>query len=291
MMHTMGDIGVPPINPIPGPPNPIMEEASGVGRRCLWVVAVLMLLSSLVFYVLAGRVPEQKRFFHVLVSLVTTISFLSYLAMAMGYGVSYNHYVYHKHHKKAPDTYLDTCREVYWIRYVNWMLTVPLILTCLTFLSGLNGASLLVSISAALIMFISALSSAFMNQHQQWAWYTIACLAYLTIAYQIGYHGRRVSQAKDQQARTFYSSIAIFSLVIMLVYPIIWAISNNARKMSINAEIISYAVLDILLQGAFGYWLIVSHDKIRSISTSLDGFWANGTSGEGNIRVGENEQV
>ncbi|KAK2843933.1 hypothetical protein FQN49_005927 [Arthroderma sp. PD_2] len=286
----MGDIGVPPIDPIP-PPNPIMEEATGVGRRCLWVVAILMLLSSLVFYVLAGRVPAQKRLFHSLISLVTTVSFLSYFVMAMGYGLSYSHYTYHKGHKHSPDTYLDTYREVYWIRYVNWMLTTPLILTCLTFLSGLNGASLLVSISASLIMFSAALGSAYMRQHQQWAWYTIACLAYLTIVYQIGYQGRRASQAKDQQARNFYSSIAIFSLAVMLIYPIIWAISNNARKMSIDAEIIVYAILDILLQAGFGYWLVVSHDKIKSIMVSLDGFWANGASGEGNIRVGENEDV
>ncbi|KAM5486555.1 hypothetical protein MaudMau93_004897 [Microsporum audouinii] len=289
-MHTMGDIGVPPINPIPGP-SPIMEEASGVGRRCLWVVAILMLLSSLVFYVLAARVSAQKRLFHILVSLVTTISFLSYFAMAMGYGISYKHYTYHEHRKHSPDTFLDTYREVYWIRYVNWMLTVPLILTCLTFLSGINGASLLVAISASLIMFVSALGSAFMNQHYQWAWYAIACLAYLTVVYQMGYQGRKATLAKDQKARNFYSSIAIFSLVVMLVYPIIWGISNNARKMNINAEIIAYAILDILLQGVFGYWLLVSHDTIRSAVVTLDGFWANGVNGEGNIRVGENGDV
>ncbi|EGE00757.1 hypothetical protein TESG_08050 [Trichophyton tonsurans CBS 112818] len=286
----MGDIGVPPISPIPGR-NPIIEESSGVGRRCLWVVAILMLISSLVFYVLAGRVPTQKRLFHSLVSLVTTISFLSYFAMAMGYGVSYKHYTYHKHQKHSPDTFQETCREVYWIRYVNWMLTVPLILTCLSFLSGVNGASLLVSISAALVMFVAALSSSFMDKHYQWAWFVISCLAYLTIVYQTGFQGRRASLAKDQQARNFYTSIAGFSLAVLLVYPIIWAISNNARKMSIDAEIIVFAILDILLQGVFGYWLIASYNTIRSISVTLDGFWANGVNGEGNIRVGENENV
>ncbi|DAA78163.1 TPA_exp: putative Opsin [Trichophyton benhamiae CBS 112371] len=268
-----------------------MEESSGVGRRCLWVVAILMLISSLVFYVLAGRVPTQKRLFHSLVSLVTTISFLSYFAMAMGYGVSYKHYTNHKHHKHSPDTIQETCREVYWIRYVNWMLTVPLILTCLSFLSGVNGASLLVSISAALVMFVAALSSSFMDKHYQWAWFVISCLGYLTIVYQTGFQGRRASLAKDQQARNFYTSIASFSLAVLLVYPIIWAISNNARKMSIDAEIIVFAILDILLQGVFGYWLIASYNTIRSISVTLDGFWANGVNGEGNIRVGENENV
>ncbi|EFR04507.1 opsin 1 [Nannizzia gypsea CBS 118893] len=286
----MGDIGVPPINPTPAP-NPIMQESSGVGRRCLWVVAIGMLLSSLVFYVLAGRVPAQKRLFHSLVSLITTISFLSYFAMAMGYGVSYKEYTYHKHYKHSPDIFQDVRREVYWIRYVNWMLTVPMILTCLSFLSGVNGASLLVSISASLVMFVAALSSSFMDKHYQWAWFIISCLGYLTIVYQTGYQGRKASLAKDQKVRTFYTSIAIFALGVLLVYPIIWGISNNARKMSIDAEIIVFAVLDILLQAVFGYWLIASYNTIRSISVTLDGFWANGVNGEGNIRVGENENV
>lgn len=140
--------------------------------------------------------------------------------MAMGLGVTYNHASSHEHHKHGPDTTQDIYREVYWARYLNWGLTMPLIVICLTLLSGLNGASLLVSVSANLIMVVAGLISACIAQHGgTWAWYTISCLAYLTVVYQVGFRGRRATQVKDQKIRTFYSSLAGFSLLTMLVYP------------------------------------------------------------------------
>lgn len=50
----------------------------------------------------------------------------------------------------------------------------------------------------------------------------------------------------------------------MLVQFRIWAASSNARRMSIDAEIVTYAILDILLQGLFGYWLLISHDSMSA---------------------------
>ncbi|KAK2733668.1 hypothetical protein FQN57_002065 [Myotisia sp. PD_48] len=287
MAKAANDIGVPPIGP-----EPIVEAATGVGRRGLWVVAILMLLSSLVFYVLAARVAVTKRLFHVLVSLVTTVSFLVYFAMAMGYGSCLAHQGSHKHYKDSPEIPREIFRELYWIRFLNWTLTSPLILICLSLLSGLNGASLLVAVSGNLVLFVAGLASTAINHRgRQWAWFTIACLGYLTVVYQIGYQGRRSTLAKDQQTRRFYSSIAGFSLIVLLVYPIIWAASSNARKMSVDAEIIVYAILDILSQAVFGYWLIVSHDSMQSITLNLDGFWANGLGNEGSIRVGDQEDA
>ncbi|PGH28041.1 hypothetical protein AJ80_00296 [Polytolypa hystricis UAMH7299] len=277
---------------IPGH-EPIYQVSTGVGHRCLWVVAILMLVSSLIFYILAARVPVQKRLFHVLASLITTISFLAYFAMATGDGIGFNHiHIVEKHHK-VPDTHTTILREVYWARFINWALTTPLILINLTLLAGLNGASLLIAVVADLIMFFSGLMCSYggSSAHggRKWAWFTIAALSYLTLVYKIGFQGSRATANKESRVRTFYSSLAGYSLVVLLVYPIIWAASANARRMSIDAEIIVYAILDILLQGVFGYWLLVSHDVTSSISLNSEGFWAHGTSGEGGIRVGEEE--
>ncbi|EEQ92316.1 opsin 1, variant [Blastomyces dermatitidis ER-3] len=280
------------VGPIPTviPNEPIFQEIGGTGHRTLWVVAILMLLSSLIFYILAARAPVQKRLFHVLVSLVTTISFLAYFAMATGGGKAYNHVIIHEHHKKAPDTVQHIYREVYWARYVNWGLTFPIILIILVLLSGMNGASLLVSIAANLVMVVTGAISAYGGPTgRKWAWYTISCLAYLTIVYQIGFNGRRAVASKDNKTKTLFGSLSGVALVALLVYPIIWAASSNARRMSIDAEVVTYAILDILLQGLFGYWLLISHDSMSAYSLNMDGFWARGVGTEGTIRIGDEE--
>lgn len=39
------------------------------------------------------------------------------------------------------------------------------------------------------------------------------------------------------------------------------ASSPLARKISVDAEIILFAIVDVLTQGVMGFWLIVGHDS------------------------------
>lgn len=140
--------------------------------------------------------------------------------MAMGGGITYTHTVAHHHHKDAPDTIQDIYRQLYWLRWLNWGLTYPLILINLTLLAGLNGASLVVATAGNLTMFVAGLASIlFVERGKTWSWFTISCLGYLTVVYQMALHGRRATMAKDQQTRRFYSSIAGYSMIVLLVYP------------------------------------------------------------------------
>lgn len=140
--------------------------------------------------------------------------------MALGGGVTYLHGTVRRHHKDSLDTIRDIFRELHWVRWLNWGLTFPLMLINLVLVSGLNGASMLVAIVANLTMLMAGLASIFFEESgPKWAWYTIACLGYLTVVYQIGFRGRRATMSKDERARTFYSSIAGFWLVVLLVYP------------------------------------------------------------------------
>ncbi|KAI1940471.1 hypothetical protein LOZ66_002065 [Ophidiomyces ophidiicola] len=306
MFKTPGMMEDPHVPPIGHPP--VFQELGNTGRRSLWVVTILMLLSSLIFYILGSRVivvrdtriaalkpkeltiPKPKRLFHVLTSIVTTISFLAYFAMATGEGIGFNVATIHHRHKNAPDTVEEVFRQVYWVRWLNWGLSFSLIITNLALLAGTNGASLLVAVTANIIMFVSGLISVFGGHGgTRWAWFTISLLSYLTIAYHVGFHGRKATSQKDNQTRAFYSSIAGYFLVLLLIYPIVWAASSNTRRISVDAEIIVYSILDVLSQGVLGYWLVVSHDSMQSITLNIDGFWSNGIGNEGALRVGDNE--
>lgn len=60
--------------------------------------------------------------------------------------------------------------------------------------------------------------------------------------------------------------------------------------MDVNEEIIAYAVLDILAKPIFGAWLLFTHQSMAETHVELGGFWANGVSGEGAIRVGDDDE-
>ncbi|MCJ1293975.1 hypothetical protein MMC34_005532 [Xylographa carneopallida] len=281
------------VSPIPTvvPTVPDIQKATETGTRTLWVVFVIMVISSLAFYAMAFRVPVQKRLFHILTAFITTFAAISYFAMAMGDGISYSHNTVTESHKHVPDTTVDVYRQVYWARYVDWSVTTPLLLMDLAFLAGLSGANILVAVVADLIMILTGLFAAFgSNESAQWGYYAMACIAYLVVIYQLAVHGRAMAISKDSKTGTFFQAIGAFTLVLWTAYPIVWGIADGSRNINVDAEIISYAVLDVLAKPVFGFWLLFTHDAMPETSVSLEGFWAHGLGKEGSLRVGDDDE-
>ncbi|CRG83489.1 Opsin-1 [Talaromyces islandicus] len=268
---------------------PVLQEIHQTGKRTLWVVAVLMAISSLTFYVLAARARVQNRLFHTITALITTISFLSYFAMATGDGVVYKHSVAHLPHEHVPDTHQEVLRQIFWVRYVNWLISTPLLLINIALLGNMNGANLLVAIAADVVMFVAGLAATFARHEQRWVWFTIVCISFLTIGYQIGVNGSRSVVRRSQEHRALFGTYVGATLAVLMLYPIILAASPLAQRISVDAEVVTWAIHDILIQGIFGYWLLIGHDNRETGQLVVEGFWAHGVSQEGGIRVGEND--
>lgn len=158
-------------------------------------------------------------------SLITTISFLAYLAMATGDGIGWKYACTRESHRHVPDTKQAYLRQVFWARYLNWMLTNPLIIINMALVAGMNGANLLVAISADLIMFVSGLIATFARHERRWVWYTITCAAYLSLIYQITVNGSRASANRNHQTQRFFSSFSGATLLVMVLYPMCVAMS------------------------------------------------------------------
>ncbi|KAJ5935827.1 Rhodopsin archaeal/bacterial/fungal [Penicillium verhagenii] len=278
------------VAPIPTviPGLPITQELGITGQRTLWVVTVLMGISSLVFYSLSARAPLQKRVFHTLSALITTTSFITYLALSTNQGYDWTVFdVIHKN-KHVPDTYDTIVRSVGWARFVNWALTTPLLLINFALVSGLPGANLFAGIAANWVMLASAYFGSFAGHTPvRWVWLTLTCLAFLSMLHHAGFHAQRAAQNKDASTRRFfgaYSGLAFFALAL---FPITLAAGTLALKITVDTETILYAIQDIFVQGLLSYWLVVSHDSAQGITLHLDGFWSHGFGNEGAIRIEE----
>lgn len=282
------------VTPIPTvvPSLPEYQVATETGFRTLWVVFVVMTVASIVFTGLAWNVAASKRVYHIITTFITVIAALSYFAMATGHGTAYHHVKVKESNKHVPDTVHDVYREVYYARYIDWSLTTPLLLLDLALLAGLSGADILVTIFADVIMILTGLFAAFGAEGtpQKWGWYTIACIAYLVVIFELVFHGRRAAVAKGGKVGNFFNAIGGFTLLIWTVYPIIWGIADGSRNMNIDEEIISYAVLDILAKPIFGAWLLFTHVSIPETNVDIGGFWAHGLNSEGAIRVGDDDE-
>ncbi|KAL5332838.1 hypothetical protein BJX70DRAFT_404182 [Aspergillus crustosus] len=280
------------VAPIPTvvPGHPTYQEINTAGQRTLWVVTVLMALSSLVFYILSNRVQLPKRVVHYLVAVSTTVSFIVYLALATGQGVNWKHDVVKHTHKHVPNTDHDILRQVLWLRYVNWFVTDPLILTALTLLSGLPGASLFAAISADYITLAAGIFGTYAGHtSRRWVWFTISAIGFITVVYHIGIKGTRAASNRDTHTRRLFSGIATVALFAKALYPITLAAGALSLKVGLTAETILFAIQDIIVQGILGYWLVIANDAATGTFLYVDGFWSSGLGNEGAIRINEEE--
>ena len=49
---------------------------------------------------------------------------------------------------------------------------------------------------------------------------------------------------------------------MILTLKSIWGIADGSRNINVDAEIIAYAVLDVLAKPVFGFWLLFTHDAM-----------------------------
>lgn len=274
------------VAPIPTvvPDVPRFEKITQTGTKTLWVVFVLMFLSTLLLAFQTWRLPTQKRLFHILTTFITAIATLSYFAQATGAGTTFAHHLVKSHHKHdIPDTLQHVFRQVFWARYVDWALTTPLILLDLALLAGIDGFNILVTLFADLVMVFTGWFFALaQTKGQRWGWYAMACVAFLVVVHQLAIPGRRAVANKDKHVAGIFAFLASYTLVVWALYPIVWAIGDGARKWSVDGEIIALAVVDILAKPIFGFWLLIAYSKYIP---SLDSFWTRGLSSEGTVRL------
>lgn len=288
--HHHGGGGVDPIPTIVPDPTDFQVIGDG-GIRLLWVLFVAMALATALFALLSWNVPIARRVFYVITTLTTLISALAYFAMASGSGSSFNCTVAKDHHKHVPDTHHDVCRQVFWVHYVDWALTLPLLLFELGLLAGVSGGHTLLAVVANLVMVLGGLFSAFGRHHtaQKWGWYAIACVAYVFVIWHVALHGFRGASARSNKVSKLFGSLSVFALLLWAAYLIVWGVAPGARKTSVNSELIAYAVLDVLSKPIFGLWLLFAQRQDRDSGLDVGGYWAHGVGGEGRIRIGEGD--
>jgi bacteriorhodopsin len=223
-----------------------------------------------------------------LTAFITLFAALSYFAMATGDGSAYAEIYTHIHRKHDYDLPITIFREIFWARYVDWSVTTPLILLDLAFLAGLNGADIIVAVVADVIMILTGLFAAFgQSKVQKWGYYTMGCIAYIVVVWILAVGGRRTAAAKNAKTAQFFAAIGGYTLILWTLYPVIWGLGDGSRILSVDQEIMAYAVLDVLAKPVFGFWLLITH--ARSDSTSIGGWWSHGLTSEGALRLDDDE--
>ena len=186
---------------------------------------------------------------------------VSYLVMATGLGVTFVPIHYHGH---AASNY-RFLRELFYARSIDWLFTTPLLLLSLAFLSGLSPYETTLAILADVFMIVTGLFASLVparwapGERARWGFFTVSCVAFLWIWWILITNGLKgessglligrelITAAKERPRKTrgLFTLLSGMTLVLWTAYPIVFALGEGTNKISADAEIISYAVLDV----------------------------------------------
>ncbi|KAL2266750.1 hypothetical protein VTJ83DRAFT_6102 [Remersonia thermophila] len=278
-------------------PGPIIPTVVQTGKRTLWVGFALMTLTAGIFSLFSWNVPVSKRVYHVVATLAAVISALAYFAAATGQTSSLACHPVRDHHEHVPDTWHDACRQLFWARYIDWFFSTPLVLLNLCLLGGVSGAHTLAALVANAVVVVAGWAAAYGtytgantggDSHQKtaiWGWFAIASVAYLVVVWHVGLHGTSAVRNKGARLMKLWTPMAVYILAVWAAYVVVWAIAPLAHRTTVDAEIITYLVLDILAKSVFGFWLLITHRNVAESSINLNGYWSQGLAAEGLIRI------
>jgi len=155
-----------------------------------------------------------------------------------------------------------TVRSVYYVRYVDWFITTPLLLLDLLLTAGMPWPTILWTLLVDEIMIITGLVGALVASRYKWAYFVFGCVALAYIVYQLVWESRRHSARYGADVKRVFFMCGSLTAFLWILYPIAWGLCEGGNVISPDSEAVFYGVLDFLAKPCFGALLIFGHKDI-----------------------------
>lgn len=174
-----------------------------------------------------------------------------YLAMVMGQGFSVLH-----------------DRPTFWVRYITWFTTTPLLILDLTFL-GRSSIPLIGSlIGANQFMIATGAMSAISPKPTNYVWYIVSCGAFLAILYLLLVPYRQQAEQQHPRSKKAFSKLITVHVVLWTLYPVVWILASTGfGVLGPAGEAGGYTLLDLASKVGFGF---LSLNTLRQLEQAGD---------------------
>lgn len=204
------------------------------------------------YFVYRGTQVQGGQYFYWITAAITGFAFISYLAMATGAG----------------STILDDGRQFYYFRYIDWLITTPLLLLDLALLAlaspGRNIQLIAALIGLDVVMILTGLAAgSSTSAFGTTVWFIISTAALIGVLYLLYTRLFAAARAKSPDVAGVFSRLAILTIVLWSLYPVVFLLgSEGFRAVDQGFEIFLFLILDLLAKVGFGFLLLSNHQAI-----------------------------
>ena len=153
-------------------------------------------------------------------------------------------------------------RQIFYVRYIDWFITVPLLLLALLLTCALPWPTILYTVAMGEIMVVMGLVGALVPTRYKWGFFAFGCAAFLFVVYNVVMEGRPYARSLGADVHRAYTMCAYYQIALWFLYPIAWGLSEGGNVIASDSEAIFYGVLDLLTKPVFSILLLWSHRNI-----------------------------
>ncbi|TQN72063.1 FDD123-like protein-2 [Colletotrichum shisoi] len=243
----------------------------GISTRASdWYFAVCAIMagSTLVFMGMAFGKRESHRLFHYITASITFVACIAYFSMGAGLGRVPIQVEFPRRNDILGPGGAGT-REIFYVRYIDWFITTPLLLLDLLLTAGVPWPTVLVTLLADEIMIVTGLVGALTSTSYKWAYWLFGMFAFFYVVYALVIDGRRHAAALGGNVSTTYRNCGVLTIFLWFLYPIAWGVSEGGNIIHPDSEAVFYGILDVLAKPLFGFLLLWGHRNIDLAALGL----------------------
>jgi bacteriorhodopsin len=228
------------------------------GSDWYFTVCAVMTIAGFAFIGLSARKPRRERLFHYITAAVVFVAAIAYFTMGSNLGFTPIEVEFFRSNPKVHGTY----REIFYVRYIDWFITTPLLLMDLMLTAGMPWPTIAWVIVVDWIMIVTGLVGALVRSVYKWGYFAFGCFALLYIVYHLVWESRRNANAFGAEVGRCFLFCGSLTTVLWILYPIAWGVCEGGNVLSPDSEAVFYGILDLLAKPVFGALLIWGHRNI-----------------------------
>lgn len=237
------------------------------GSDWYFAVCAVMGASTLIFMGLAMTKPQTHRLFHYITAGITAVACVAYWSMGSDLGQVPIQAEFIRRGSRAVSA--AGTREIFYVRYIDWFVTTPLLLTDLLLTAAVPWPTILITILADEIMIVTGLVGALTQTSYKWGYWVFGMFAFFFVVYELLFDARRHANALGGNVKTTFRNCGVLTIFLWFLYPIAWGLSEGGNVIHPDSEAIFYGILDIFAKPGFGILLLLGHNKINPAELGL----------------------
>ncbi|SDR31923.1 bacteriorhodopsin [Natronobacterium texcoconense] len=202
-----------------------------------FAVGALGMLAGTIAFVWRGLSADGDYLqYYATLAAISLIATVAYAVMAMGEG------------------WLEVDDRVVFIpRYVDWILTTPLLLAFLGMLAGVDRDTLYKIVAVNTVVMVAGFAGAALSASWRFGLFVLGGIAYLVMVYMV--LGTMTERARERGSGTqsLFVSLRNLTIVLWSIYPVIWLLGPpGLAVLTPGVDVMLITYLDLLTKVGFG---------------------------------------